>query len=189
MTQVAQQGELFLRVPITSGRAPAARVAIAVLAAGLLAGLSACSPLPITSFSSSRDTVTVPAEVDEPVEATSEAPPVEAEPEEPVSTLTVSQQAAIRSAESYLSFMAFSRQGLIDQLSSEYGDQFPVEDATFAVDSLNMDWNVQAAKSAQSYLEMMGFSCQGMIDQLSSEYGEQFTVEQATFGAQQVGLC
>jgi Host cell surface-exposed lipoprotein len=85
--------------------------------------------------------------------------------------------------------MAFSRQGLIDQLSSEYGSQFPVEDATFAVDSLNVDWNEQAVKKAQSYLDFTSFSCQGLIDQLSSQYGSQFTTDQATHGATAVGLC
>ena len=85
--------------------------------------------------------------------------------------------------------MGFSRQGLIDQLSSQYGSQYAVEDATFAVDSLNVDWNAQAVKSANSYLKFTGFSCQGLIDQLSSQYGSQYTVEQATYAATQVGLC
>jgi hypothetical protein len=44
------------------------------------------------------------------------------------------------------------------------GEQFPVEDATVAVDSLIVDWNAEAAESAQSYLDMSGFSCQGLID-------------------------
>ena len=105
------------------------------------------------------------------------------------SDLTPSQQAAVRSAQSYLEFMGFSRQGLIDQLSSQYGSQYAVEDATFAVDSLNVDWNAQAVKSANSYLKFTGFSCQGLIDQLSSQYGSQYTVEQATYAATQVGLC
>ena len=83
----------------------------------------------------------------------------------------------------------FSRQGLIDQLSSEYGDQFSVQDATAAVDSLHVDWNAQAVRSAQSYLEMSGFSCQGLIDQLSSPYGDKYTVDQATYGARQAGIC
>lgn len=84
---------------------------------------------------------------------------------------------------------SFSRQGLIDQLSSGYGSQFPVEDATFAVDSLNWDWNEQATKKGQSYLDFMAFSCRGLIDQLSSPYGSQFTIEQATYGATALGLC
>lgn len=116
------------------------------------------------------------------------SPPVTAPPAAE-SNLTPAQRNAVRSAESYLAFMGFSRQGLIDQLSSQFGDQFAVEDATVAVDSLNVDWNAQAVESAQSYLDLMGFSCQGLIDQLSSDYGDQYTVEQATYGASQVGIC
>lgn len=103
--------------------------------------------------------------------------------------MTPSQQAAIRSAQSYLDFKGFSRQGLIDQLTSEYGDQFSVDDATFAVDSLDVDWNEQAAKTAQSYMEFKGFSCQGLIDQMTSEYGDKFTGDEARHGAESVGIC
>ncbi|MFD6443968.1 Ltp family lipoprotein [Promicromonospora sp. NPDC060204] len=92
------------------------------------------------------------------------------------------------SAQDYLDYQAFSRQGLIDQLSSEYGEAFPVKDAEFAVDSLDVDWNEQAAKAAQDYLDYDSFSRQGLIDQLSSKYGDQFTVEQATYGVDQTGL-
>jgi colicin import membrane protein len=94
-----------------------------------------------------------------------------------------SQQNAIRTAQEYLDYTGFSRLGLIDQLEYE---QYSTADATFAVDSLNVDFNAQAAKVAQAYLDYTGFSCQGLIDQL--EY-EQFTADQATFGARQVGLC
>lgn len=103
--------------------------------------------------------------------------------------LTVAQQNAVRSAESYISFSGFSRQGLIDQLSSEYGDQYSVEDATFAVDSLNIDYDEQAERSAESYLEFSGFSCQGLIDQLSSDFGDKYTPNQARNGAKAVGIC
>ncbi|MEZ5407697.1 MAG: Ltp family lipoprotein [Acidimicrobiales bacterium] len=98
----------------------------------------------------------------------------------PESDLTPAQQNAVRSAQSYVGFSGFSRQGLIDQLASDYGDQYSIEDATIAVDSLNIDWKAEAIESAQSYLEHSGFSRQGLIDQLSSQYGDQFTVEQAT---------
>ena len=96
---------------------------------------------------------------------------------------------AVESAQSYLEFSGFSRQGLIDQLSSEFGDQYSIDEATRAVDSLVVDWNTEAADSARSYLESSGFSCQGLIDQLSSEFGDQYTVEQATFGATDAGVC
>jgi hypothetical protein len=114
------------------------------------------------------------------------APEPAAAPEQPSGT--VAQQNAIRSAESYLETSGFSRAGLIDQLSSEYGEGFSVEDATYAVDHVTVDWNAEAVESAESYLEMSGFSRAGLIDQLSSEYGEQYTPEQAAYAADQVGL-
>ena len=103
--------------------------------------------------------------------------------------LTAAQRNAVRSANSYLQMSGFSRQGLIDQLSSEFGNSYSVGDATVAVNSLSTDWNAQAARSAVSYLELSGFSCRGLIDQLSSESGNKYTVEQATYGATQAGIC
>lgn len=104
-------------------------------------------------------------------------------------SLTGPQRNAVRSAEAYLSFTPFSRNGLIDQLSSSAGEGFDIADATVAVDSLYVDWDAQAVRSAEQYLEMMGFSCKGLIDQLSSSAGEQYTKSQATYGAQQAGAC
>jgi hypothetical protein len=103
--------------------------------------------------------------------------------------LTPAQRNAVRSARAYLNMSGFSRRGLIDQLSSDYGEQYSVADATVAVDFLNVDWNAQASRSATAYLKMSGFSCQGLIDQLSSSYGEKYTVGQATYGAKQAGIC
>lgn len=103
--------------------------------------------------------------------------------------LTGPQRKAVRSAKSYLSFQAFSRDGLIQQLSSQYGDGYSVSDATAAVNSLSVNWNAQAVKSANQYLEMMGFSCSGLIQQLSSDAGDKYTKSQATYGAQQAGAC
>ena len=84
--------------------------------------------------------------------------------------------------------MPFSRDGLIEQLSSEYGDGYSVEDATFAADNVGADWNEQAAKAAQNYLDLMPFSRDGLIEQLTSDYGDQYTLEQATYGVDQTGL-
>jgi hypothetical protein len=105
------------------------------------------------------------------------------------SSLTQPQQNAVRSAKQYLDLKGFSRDGLINQLSSEYGDGYTVADATAAVDSLNTDWNEEAAQSAKEYLQMQGFSCQGLIKQLSSSFGDKYTVSQATYGARQAGAC
>jgi len=105
------------------------------------------------------------------------------------SQLSGSVTNAIRSARSYLRSSGFSREGLIRQLSSEYGEGYSLNDATSAVNSLNIDWDKQAAKSARSYLRSSGFSCDGLIKQLSSSSGENFTMSQATYGAQQAGAC
>jgi hypothetical protein len=96
---------------------------------------------------------------------------------------------AIRSSRSYLSFQGFSRQGLIEQLSSPYGDGYSRSDAARAVDSLKVNWNAQAARSARLYLSMQGFSCSGLIEQLSSQYGDKYTKSQATYGAKKAGIC
>ncbi|WP_232321574.1 Ltp family lipoprotein [Picosynechococcus sp. PCC 7117] len=105
----------------------------------------------------------------------------------PTPSLTIAQQNAVRRAERYLESRGFSRQRLIDQLSSRH-EQFKIQDATIGVDSLNIDWDRQAVRRAERYLEMRGFSCQGLIDQLSSRH-EQFTVKQANYGATQAGVC
>lgn len=104
-------------------------------------------------------------------------------------SLTGPQNNAVRSANLYLSTQAFSRSGLIQQHSSDFGDGYEVADATVAVDSLDVDWNKQAVRSAKQYLNLMGFSCNGLIDQLSSSAGDGYTESQATYGAQQAGAC
>jgi hypothetical protein len=93
------------------------------------------------------------------------------------------------SAQSYLELKGFSRDGLIQQLSSEYGESYPKDVATQAVDSLSVDWNAQAAKAAQSYLDLKSFSCSGLTEQLSSDNGDQFTSGQAKYGAHQTVAC
>lgn len=98
-----------------------------------------------------------------------------------VNAPTMGQENAIATAENYLSFMHFSRSGLIGQLEFE---GYSTEDATFAVDYLDVDWNEQAAGCAQDYLDTMSFSRSGLIDQL--EY-EGFTKEQAEYGVTAVG--
>jgi len=105
------------------------------------------------------------------------------------SSYTFGQQNAIRSAKDYLAVMSFSRQGLIEQLSSDAGSGYSVKDATVAVDSLNVDWNEQAVKSAEEYLQTMGFSCKELIEQLSSDAGSGFTSKQANYAAKKVGAC
>ena len=91
--------------------------------------------------------------------------------------LNQGQKNALKSAESYLNFSAFSYEGLIKQLEFE---KYSHEEAVYAADNCGADWKEQAAKSAASYLEYSSFSREGLIDQLKFEG---FTDEEATYGA------
>ncbi len=91
------------------------------------------------------------------------------------------QKNALSTAESYLSFTAFSYSGLIEQLEYE---GFTTEEATFAADNCGADWSEQAAKTAQSYVDLLALSRDELLSQL--EY-EGFTTEQALYGVAAVG--
>lgn len=75
--------------------------------------------------------------VAETTESTVEATPAATQPA-PDSNLTTPQRNAVRSAKSYLDFMGFSCQGLIEQLSSEYGGQYTVAQATYAATQVGL---------------------------------------------------
>jgi hypothetical protein len=96
--------------------------------------------------------------------------------------LTTVQRNAARTAESYLAMSGFSRSGLIKQLAF---DGYTSADATIAIDSLAVDWMVQAERSAASYLAVSGFSRAGLIKQLKYDG---YTAAQAAHGADSVGL-
>lgn len=136
--------------------------------------LSGCSDEPSTQ----SDTQTNKSSVS----AVQSTPEQTQEPQEPAeSTLTMGQQNALKSAESYLEITAFSHSGLVQQLEF---DGYSTEDATYAADNCGADWNEQAAKSAQSYLDLTSFSRDGLIEQLVFDG---FTQEQAEYGVTAVG--
>ncbi|WP_268988595.1 Ltp family lipoprotein [Rhodococcoides fascians] len=144
---------------------------------------------------------TVPTTTAAPTTTTTDPSPIPAEPVAPVvpqptrtieavtteaapaaPSMSAAQRNAVRSAEDYLDFSSFSRQGLIDQLEFE---DYSTSDATFAVDYIAPDWYEQAAGSAESYLDFTSFSRQGLIDQLVFEG---FSYDEAQFGVDSVGL-
>lgn len=94
---------------------------------------------------------------------------------------TMGQKNALKTAESYLRSSSFSRKGLIEQLKYE---EYSTEEATYAVDNIDVDWNEQAAKCAESYLKSSSFSRKGLIEQLKYEG---FTTAQAEYGVKQNG--
>jgi hypothetical protein len=95
---------------------------------------------------------------------------------------TIDQREALGAAKSYLSTGAFSRAGLIHQLTSSYGEGFARADAIWGVNHAHANWNAEAVEAAKSYLSTGHFSRAGLIHQLESPYGEQFTHAQAVYG-------
>lgn len=96
-------------------------------------------------------------------------------------SLTTGEKNALRTAREYLNISAFSYTGLIHQLEYE---GYSTEEATYAADNCNANWNEQAAKSAKEYLDMSSFSRQELINQLIYEG---YTQEQAEYGVTQNG--
>jgi len=132
-----------------------------------------------TTTTEAEQTTTTEREADE------DEPTTTTEPEPTTTTAppeTVSQSNARESAASYLEYSSFSRSGLIDQLMFE---GFSEADATYGVDSNQVDWNEQAALSAASYLEYSSFSRSGLVEQLVFEG---FTPEEAEYGVSTTGL-
>lgn len=88
---------------------------------------------------------------------------------------------ALRSAKTYSDMMHMSKQGIYDQLTSEYGEKFTPEEAQYAIDNIKGDYLEVALKSAKNYQETMNMSKDAIYDQLTSEYGEKFTAEEAQY--------
>jgi len=90
-------------------------------------------------------------------------------------------KSALKKAESYAKTMHMSKAGIYNQLTSEYGENFPAEAAQYAIDNIQWDWNANALEKAKSYAETMDMSDSAIYDQLISEYGERFTKEEAQY--------
>ena len=97
------------------------------------------------------------------------------------SSSTVGQKNALSKAKSYLKMMAFSYEGLIDQLIFE---GYTEEEAKYGADNCGADWNAQALKKAKDYLKMTAFSAKGLQEQLEFE---KFTKAEAQYGVENCG--
>lgn len=150
-----------------------------LLAAPIAAVLIACGS------GSKNDHDTTPARPTSGTSAVPDNPPATTKTARPVSA---EQDNATRAARSYLDMQAFSRKGLIKQLSAQAGDQFPEKVAVAAVDSLHVDWNEQAVKAAKGYLDMGPMSKAELTRQLESDAGDGFTHAQAVYGVKHSGL-
>jgi hypothetical protein len=162
-----------------SGDAPAVQ---SVPVVPVTTAVPAPVPSPVVTATVSHTAPTT-APVAKPVPVVHTVPPPAPTPSaSPVSSETVSQRNAVKKAMAYLSYSAFSHDGLVGQL--EY-DQFSPSDALYGADNSGADWNKEAAKKAQEYMSYSAFSHDGLVAQL--EY-DKFTQAQAEYGANAVGL-
>lgn len=92
------------------------------------------------------------------------------------SSTTSGQRNAVNKAKEYLEFIAFSHDGLVDQLEYE---GFSHSDAVYGADHCGADWYEQAEKKAREYLDYMSFSYSGLYEQLLYEG---FTEAEAKYG-------
>ncbi len=148
---------------------------------GAANGSAGSHPVASVATPASETEAATPAETEAATPSTpSEAvTPTAAAPAEP--ELTLAQRNAVDKAGTYLTYLPFSREGLIAQLEF---DKFSPEDASFAVDHVTVDWNEQAAKKAQSYLDTMSFSRDQLAGQLEFD---KFTPDQIAAGLAAVG--
>ena len=93
---------------------------------------------------------------------------------------------ALKSAQNYIDVMAFSKQGLYDQLTSEYADKYSDEAAQYAIDNVKADYKEEAVEAAKNYLDTMSFSKEGLKDQLTSQYADKYTEEEAQYAVDNV---
>jgi len=107
--------------------------------------------------------------------------PAKEEPEKKEETVPREYRAALTKAQLYADTMHMSKAGIYDQLTSEYGEQFPADAAQYAIDNLEVNWKENALKKAQEYAELMSMSDADIYDQLISEHGEKFTKEEAQY--------
>ncbi len=97
------------------------------------------------------------------------------------STVSAEYRNALTKAQQYSDNMHMSKQGIYDQLTSEYGEKFPADAAQYAIDNVKADWNANALAKAKTYQDQGSMSKSAIHDQLTSEYGEQFTQSEADY--------
>lgn len=113
-------------------------------------------------------------------------PTTQLKKEEP--SIPAEYKSALSQANTYANSMDLSKQGVYDQLVSEYGGKFNPEAAQYAIDNVKADWNVNALEQAKTYQNDMSLSPAAVRDQLVSKYGGQFTEAEADYAIQNLNI-
>lgn len=91
---------------------------------------------------------------------------------------------ALSQATTYASTLHLSKQGVYDQLVSQYGGKFTAPAAQYAIDNVKADWNANALAQAKTYQNDLHLSPAAVHDQLVSQYGAKFTATEADYAIQ-----
>lgn len=111
--------------------------------------------------------------------STNSTSPAKEEPKVPAE-----YKSALSQAGTYSKTMHMSKQGVYDQLVSEFGGKFSKEAAQYAIDNVSADWNANALAQAKTYQDTMHLSPSAIKDQLISQYGAKFTQAEADYAIQ-----
>ena len=88
---------------------------------------------------------------------------------------------ALAQADTYASTLHLSKQGVYDQLVSQYGGKFTAPAAQYAIDNVKADWNANALAQAKTYQNDLHLSPAAVHDQLVSQNGGKFTAAEADY--------
>lgn len=114
--------------------------------------------------------------------STAQPAKTETKPQEPA--VPAEYKSALAKAKQYSDTAHMSKQGIYDQLTSQYGEKFTSEAAQYAVDNLKTDYNANALAKAKEYQKTANMSPAAIHDQLTSSYGEKFTEAEADYAIQ-----
>jgi hypothetical protein len=134
---------------------------------------------PTEDQSQTEKTEIIPPSNEKKVEVIEEKP----EPTKEVN-MPAEYKSALNKATMYAKTMHMSKQGVYDQLVSEYGEKFSADAAQYAINNMEADWNANALAKANTYQDTMNMSPSAIHDQLTSAYGEKFTKTEADYAIQ-----
>jgi hypothetical protein len=157
-----KSGNWFQRHKVLSGIGILIVVGIIASAAG---GSKSTKTATNSSPSANTSTATAPA----------------ATPEAKKPAVPAEYKSALTQAGTYSGTLHVSKQGVYDQLVSEYGGKFSAEAAQYAIDNVKADWNANALAKANDYQKQQSLSPSAIHDQLTSAAGEKFTVAEADY--------
>ena len=141
----------------------------------------------IISATSAKTTITSVSEVTSTAPTTpspTTTPQQSNPPETKQPDVPAEYKSALSKANTYANTMNMSKQGIYDQLTSDYGEKFTAPAAQYAIDNVKADWNANALAKAKTYQGTMNMSPASIHDQLTSAYGEKFTQAEADYAIQ-----